>query len=1024
MKKKYINLTTLIIFFITLASLIVIYRPSQVLAQIDAFTFYVPYPADTFDDQLETGAAPPPPIYTNEDIETIVSLVAARNDTIIYYDHWEDGYEPILTSPTQPTTEIWGDGDLTNGVAPGIPADIIDDTNRVVTAQSIIALPRDANNIFYDGGDKLTAVGGNIAVSLSEWKDGTPGDIFYTGAWELYATERWGTNYVVPVGSDIATGRNGFAVTLINVQAAQDGTTVTIDLNDGSPVTVVTLNEGESFAQTTGTANVGASVQASAPVQVHTFSSDPNATYEARGYTLVPRPEWTDDYIAPRSSDGDFLLYNPDTAPLTVRVLTETNVATFIIIPPQSTILYPDSGLADNDGANVALSPATGTQFTSTDGRPFYGMAALSADSAQDWGYSLLPRRNLTTQYLIGWAPGNCNQAGLNVCVPGAPAGTGQESQLYVSAATTTTIVVDYQNDGLITDTFVISRNAEVAIFDPNDFNLTGAYLYSLDNTPFALVWGQDRAAVGGQPSLDMGTAIVPLASINLNKSVVLLVDADGSGTPTWGDTIRYDIFVSNNSNSDLTPTVIEDTLPAEITYITGTTTVNGTPVADSGTTPVPLDEGGLPIPLGPLQSSTISFQATINPNTSSVANSACATAPGLPQACDTADIPTIQTAAFELDKRVIDPVDGVANQGGLVTYQITITSTGNISITTMPLEDNYDETQMTFVSATPTEDSNDPVAGTTTWNDLTTTFGPLQPNDVISVTVQMRVGNVPDTGATVQNTACATGAVGAGGNPLAQQCDTAEITVPPLAAAYVFDKRLIAPANGQSNAGGTVTFGLTITSTGNLTITAMTLTDQVNPAHLIFSTSDPTATSSNPAAGTTVWDIVGIFGDMTPGRTVNITVTYTAANPLPGGVLNTTNTAGVSGVQDANGGTLPPQTDTATVNFPAPPPAPTPTANNNGDDDDDDGGGSTPPPPPSASTPTPLPGQAAAFAPPGEPVPGGTPVLPVNLLPETGDRDGQAGMALSGLLLLALISGTIFFVWSKLKGAKRPADG
>src|SRR5690606_21360318 len=114
-----------------------------------------------------------------------------------------------------------------------------------------------------------------------------------------------------------------------------------------------------------------------------------------------------------------------------------------------------------------------------------------------------------------------------------------------------------------------------------------------------------------------------------------------------------------------------------------------------------------------------------------------CATAPGLPQACDTADIPTIQTAAFELDKRVIDPADGVANQGGLVTYQITITSTGNISITTMPLEDNYDETQMTFVSATPTEDSNDPVAGTTTWNDLTTTFGPLQPNDVISVTVQ-----------------------------------------------------------------------------------------------------------------------------------------------------------------------------------------------------------------------------------------------------------------------------------------------
>jgi uncharacterized repeat protein (TIGR01451 family) len=993
------------LFFIVLA-------PSA-QAQIDAFTFFIPYPADSFDDQLALGLVPPPapPAFINQPIETIISIVAARDNTIIYYDHWEDGYEPILTSPTQPTTEVWGDGDLTNGVAPGIPTDIIDATNRVITLQQIIPLPRDSNNIFYDGSDKLTAVGGNIAVSTSNWKVGTP-SILYSDSWELYATERWGTSYIVPAGTDIAALRAGFTVTLINVQAAQDGTSVTIDLNDGSPPTTVVLDEGQSFAQTSGTANSGASVQASAPVQVHIFSTDPTSRYEARGYTLVPRSQWSGDYIAPRSSDGNFLLYNPDTAALDVQVITETNIVSIVTIPAQSASLVPGGG---------SLSPATGTRFTSTDGRPFYGLAALDAASTQDWGYSLLPFRNLTTQYLIGWAPGNCHSAGPDtapdIC-PTAPAGNEFGSRLYVTAGTTTTIVVDYQNNGLITDTFVISRNAEIPIFDPNpnpdNRDLTGAYLYSVDNTPFAIVWGQDQGANPALPSLDLGTAIVPLATINLNKSIVLLVDADNSGTPTWGDTIRFDIFVTNNSNSDLTPTVIEDTIPTEITYLPGTTTVNGTPVPDSGTTPVPLDEGGLSIPLGPRQSTTISFQATINSNTSSVANSACADAPGGLTACDTAEIPEIRTAAFELDKRVIDPVDGLTQNGDLVTYQITITSTGNISITTMPLVDDYDETQMSFDSATPTEDSNDPVAGTTTWNDLTTTFGPLLPNDVISVTVRMRVGNVPDGGSTIQNTACVDGAQGSDGAPLAQQCDTAEIIVPPIAAAYEFDKRLVAPANGESDAGETVTFGLIITSTGNLTITAMTLTDTVDQNYLTFLNSTPPPTSNNP--GVTVWDIVGIFGEMVPKRTVSLTVTYPVANPLPAGARNTTNSATVDGVQDANGNILPPQTGTATVNFP---PTPTPTPSGGGNDDDDDGE----PPPTGVPTVTPDPGQPVAFVPPGGPEPGATPTLPVSLLPETGNREGSGGL-LFGLLALAGLSLLILFVRAKLNGPSHSSEG
>ena len=67
------------------------------------------------------------------------------------------------------------------------------------------------------------------------------------------------------------------------------------------------LDEGEQFTQVQGV-NVGAEVQASAPVQVHVFTGNPISNYEARAYTILPRAHWTNNYLAPRSSGGDHWL--------------------------------------------------------------------------------------------------------------------------------------------------------------------------------------------------------------------------------------------------------------------------------------------------------------------------------------------------------------------------------------------------------------------------------------------------------------------------------------------------------------------------------------------------------------------------------------------------------------------------------------------------------------------------------------------------------------------------------------------
>jgi hypothetical protein len=43
-------------------------------------------------------------------VTTILSVAIAANNTVIYWDHWEDGYELDPANPVQSTTEVWGMG--------------------------------------------------------------------------------------------------------------------------------------------------------------------------------------------------------------------------------------------------------------------------------------------------------------------------------------------------------------------------------------------------------------------------------------------------------------------------------------------------------------------------------------------------------------------------------------------------------------------------------------------------------------------------------------------------------------------------------------------------------------------------------------------------------------------------------------------------------------------------------------------------------------------------------------------------
>ena len=80
-------------------------------------TFMIPLPEEElFNDifkKINSQMAYPP-------ITTEISIAVSTDDTVIWYDHWEDGYEDDISRVHSKSSEIWGDHDASNGCAPNV----------------------------------------------------------------------------------------------------------------------------------------------------------------------------------------------------------------------------------------------------------------------------------------------------------------------------------------------------------------------------------------------------------------------------------------------------------------------------------------------------------------------------------------------------------------------------------------------------------------------------------------------------------------------------------------------------------------------------------------------------------------------------------------------------------------------------------------------------------------------------------------------------------------------------------------
>jgi len=302
---------------------------SSATAALNVQTFFIPFPEADFQTSLKsidtTGTA------VGNSMKTIISIVVPTAGTVIRYDHWEDGYEADLNAPTQPGTQIWGDGNTANGTAPGYPTDILP-AGAVITLNNNVALPRSPSTLAYDGRDRVGSTAG-IAITRAGWGI-APGTVL-ASATEVYDTRKYGTAFKIPVGTATGAAQN-FEYSSLHIIASQDNTTVQVDVDgNGTVDQTKVLNMGDAM-YVNGSVKAGATVVSNNPVQVHELTGDIGSTYESRTFAIRPTSLWGSSYYAPVGTTlstevHTVFFYNPGASAITVSYETKVGTGTLSV---------------------------------------------------------------------------------------------------------------------------------------------------------------------------------------------------------------------------------------------------------------------------------------------------------------------------------------------------------------------------------------------------------------------------------------------------------------------------------------------------------------------------------------------------------------------------------------------------------------------------------------------------------------------------------------------------------------------
>lgn len=561
------------------------------------FTMYVPLEEQDISNAL-IGIAPGGTAFN--DIVTTIDITSAADESVVYWDHWEDGYEADIANPVQSSTRVWGDNNAANGTTPGGPVADDVDAGTIIFLQNTVPLPRLTTDVVYDGRDKVAATRG-FSMTRAGWDDGI--GTLHAGAVATTDLSKYGTSFDLPVGENI--GNTAFSYTGVGVLASDDNTVVRIDVDGDGDVIVLegdiitTLQRGQTTF-VNGGVNAGATVQTSKPSQVHAITGERGSNYEGRWYEIFPEEIRGDEYVAAAASTSadahvDVYIQNPN------------DWSIDIDIDAQGLINDETITLAAGAFSDYLVPVGSGVRLSSP-GNPFVAVSAtgstinpanptLNRTHWFDWGYSLVPTSSLTSLVVVGWGDG----------APGV--GTTTRSPIWVTPLADTTIRVESDpNSAGYEQTIPALAFQSVAIIDTDDQDMTGARIDTNDQTLISVAWGQDPSHDECCAAYDLGSAVLPTTSLVVTKNHVIANDLNSDGNVNPGDVIEYTITAVDAGAADLTNVSAEDVLPSTVTYVPGSTTIRvidpavtppaASAVADDtvGSTIFPIDETGVAI--------------------------------------------------------------------------------------------------------------------------------------------------------------------------------------------------------------------------------------------------------------------------------------------------------------------------------------------------------------------------------------------------------------------------------------------
>ena len=362
----------------------------------------------------------------------------------------------------------------------------------------------------------------------------------------------------------------------------------------------------------------------------------------------------------------------------------------------------------------------------------------------------------------------------------------------------------------------------------------------------------------------DQDSVTVTPQSANLSLAKIV-----NDATPSIGQNVIFTLTVANAGPNTATGVVVEDLLPAGLTFVSATPS-QGAYVSGTGVWTVGSINSGA--------NATLAITATnttlaVKNNTAEVTDADQADPNSTPDngnaSEDDQDTVTVTPDAADLSiVKIVD--DATPTLGTNVTFSITVTNTGPSAATGVVIEDLL-PAGLTFVGGLPSQGTY--VAGTGIWTVGTLNSGA---NAVLGITA-----TAATTGAKT-NTAEVT-ASGQGDpdstpdNGIASEDDQSSVTVTPwqidLAVTKVVD-------NPAQTVGQNVIFTVTVSNVGGIAAATGVVVDDLLPAGLTFVSATPSQGTYSQATGDWTVGTVGIGA--------NATLSITATVATPGAKTNT----------------------------------------------------------------------------------------------------------------------------------------